>query len=254
MPWLAGTLASFFPPGQGNSLIYQLAGLLRPGVTLVIDPLVSLVDDQERRLVQDGVDRVVGLTSSKISTGELRDRAYQAIADGDALIVFLTPERLQTVAFREALGHAAERRTVNLAVIDEAHCVSEWGHDFRTAYLRVGRNLRQLTRGHLDDVAPPLLALTGTAKPRGLRDVLVELQAPDGEMIVLRPSSFDRTNLSYEVLMGSRARLETKDFGRRSPSASPRRSNAVWYALVNSTDPGLAPVSSSYPTSITSSA
>ncbi len=189
------------PTGAGKSLIYQIAGLLRPGVTIVIDPLVSLVDDQERRLVEDGVDRVVGLTASKVGTGELREAAYQAVADGDALVVFLTPERLQTEAFREALASAAVRRTVNLAVIDEAHCVSEWGHDFRTAYLRVGRNVRLLSRGH-DDIAPPLLALTGTASPAVLRDLLVELQSPSREMVVVRPTTFDRPNLSYEVLSG----------------------------------------------------
>ncbi|GAB2644406.1 hypothetical protein GCM10027270_35270 [Nocardioides ginkgobilobae] len=190
------------PTGAGKSLIYQLAGLLHPGVTLVIDPLISLVDDQERRLVADGVDRVIGLTGARQNTGEAREAAYNAVSSGDALVVFLTPERLQIQAFRDALGAAAASRRINLCVIDEAHCVSEWGHDFRTAYLRVGRNLRHLCSSD-DDIPPPLLALTGTASPAVLRDVLIELQQANRDMTVLRPSSFDRANLTYEVLLAT---------------------------------------------------
>lgn len=189
------------PTGAGKSLIYQVAGLLSPGVTLVIDPLVSLVDDQERRLIHDGIDRVVGLTGRGLSTTAAREAAFEAVSSGDVLFAFLTPERLQTQQFRDALGKAAETCTINLAVIDEAHCVSEWGHDFRTAYLRVGRNVRLLSRGP-DDRPPPVLALTGTASPGVLRDVLTELQAQGRPMTVVRPASFDRPNLSYEVLTG----------------------------------------------------
>lgn len=189
------------PTGAGKSLIYQVAGLLRPGVTLVIDPLVSLVEDQVRRLVDDGVDRVTGLTGSNANSSLKRETAYSTVADGDSLIAFLTPERLQTQAFRDALEHAAETRTVNLVVIDEAHCVSEWGHDFRTAYLRVGRTIRRCSRG-MDDRDPPLLALSGTASPAVLRDVLLELEDENRPMTLVRPGTFDRPNLSYEILPG----------------------------------------------------
>lgn len=197
------------PTGAGKSLIYQVAGLLRPGITLIVDPLVSLVDDQERRLRQDGVDRVTALTSARLSSREIRDQAYEAVSDGDSLVIFLTPERLQIQAFRDALGRAAVERSVGLAVIDEAHCVSEWGHDFRTAYLRVGRNIRLLSRGN-DDREPPLIALTGTASPAVLRDVLVELEHADRPMAVLRPDSFDRPNLSYQVLAGPQSDWESR--------------------------------------------
>lgn len=189
------------PTGAGKSLIYQIAGLLRPGVTLVIDPLVSLVDDQEHRLRADGIDRVIGLHSGKVANEADRDNAYQEVASGDSLIVFLTPERLQVQSFRDALAQAAEEQMVNLAVIDEAHCVSEWGHDFRTAYLRVGRNVRWLSR-RWDDVDPPLLALTGTASPAVLRDLQNELAWGERPFEVLRPETFDRPNLSYELLVG----------------------------------------------------
>lgn len=199
---LAGTDACvLLPTGAGKSLIYQMAGLLRPGATLVIDPLTSLIDDQERRLREDGIDRAVGIHGGKTTSASERDRLYREIARGDALFAFLTPERLQIEGFRTALASAAELRSINLAVIDEAHCVSEWGHDFRTAYLRVGRNVRLLSRG-LNDLAPPLLALTGTASPAVLRDVLLELEAEPETMRVLRPSTFDRPNLSYAVSVG----------------------------------------------------
>jgi ATP-dependent DNA helicase RecQ len=198
------------PTGAGKSLIYQLAGLLKPGVTLVVDPLVSLIDDQERRLREDGVDRVTGLHSGRLSKPEERDATYSAIADGDNLVVFLTPERLQIGAFREALLRAAEAHQVNLAVVDEAHCVSEWGHDFRTAYLRVGRNARKLCTDP-DGNVPPLLALTGTASPGVLRDVLRELEQPKGpSMQLVRPDSFDRPNLSYQVIEGDEASWQSR--------------------------------------------
>lgn len=192
------------PTGAGKSLIYQVAGLLQPGVTLVIDPLVSLVDDQERRLLAVGVDRVVGIHARKTSKAADRDAVYASVASGDALIVFHTPERLQSQAFRDALAEAVRATTVNLVVVDEAHCVSEWGHDFRTAYLRLGRNVRLLTRRETDDRPPPMLALTGTASPAVLRDVLLELEAdsPTG-MEILKPATFDRPNLTYEVSLGS---------------------------------------------------
>lgn len=187
------------PTGTGKSLIYQLAGLLQPGTTLVVDPLVSLIDDQHRRLVEDRVDRVVGLHSGRVGSADERDAIHAAIADGEALFVFLTPERLQNQGFRDALGAAARHHTINLAVVDEAHCVSEWGHDFRTAYLRVGRNLRGLCRGD-DDVEPQVLALTGTASPAVLRDMLRELEAPGRSMVVESPVTFDRSELSYAIV------------------------------------------------------
>lgn len=199
---LAGVDACvLLPTGAGKSLIYQMAGLLRPGATLIIDPLTSLVDDQERRLREDGIDRVVAIHGGKTASATERDRLYREVARGDALFAFLTPERLQIDGFRKALGNAAERQSINLAVIDEAHCVSEWGHDFRTAYLRVGRNVRFLSRGR-DDLPPPLLALTGTASPAVLRDVLIELETSPEDMRILRPASFDRPNLSYAVSVG----------------------------------------------------
>ncbi len=190
------------PTGAGKSLIYQLAGLLQPGITLIVDPLVSLIDDQERRLRVDGVDRVTALHRQRLSRGSQRDAAYMAVSSGNSIFAFLTPERLQNQTFRDSLSAVAQAQVINLVVVDEAHCVSEWGHDFRTAYLRLGRNLRRLTAG-TDGQHPALLALTGTASPAVLRDIIRELEGPNRSMEVQRPASFDRPNLAYHIVRGT---------------------------------------------------
>jgi ATP-dependent DNA helicase RecQ len=192
-----GDACVLLPTGAGKSLIYQMAGMLRPGVTLVIAPLRSLIDDQERRLRELGIDRVVGLHSGKgLSTAE-RAEIQRAIGYGESVVVLVAPERLQIAGFREQLQKAAGAHLVNLAVVDEAHCVSEWGHQFRTSYLKLGRNLRQLCKS-LAGQSPPILALTATASPRVLNDLMWELGLEAAEPGVLhRPSTFDRPNLQY---------------------------------------------------------
>lgn len=186
------------PTGSGKSLIYQLAGLVTPGTTVVIDPLVSLIDDQERRLIRDGIDRVAPMHSGRMARPGERDRVLGSMARGDALFVLATPERFQSQRFRTHLETAARQRLVNFVVVDEAHCVSEWGHDFRTSYLRLARNLRKRC-ADTEGQAPPLLALTGTASPAVLRDVLRELEIADDPGSLLRPASHDRRNLTYDV-------------------------------------------------------
>ena len=195
-----GDACVLLPTGYGKTLIYQMAGLLRPGISLVVAPLKSLIDDQERRLRELGIDRVAGFHSGRdLGAGE-REELHRAVANGDRLFVLVAPERLQIAEFRDALREAATERLVNLAVVDEAHCVSEWGHQFRTSYLRLGRNLRRLCAA-FDDVPPPILALTGTASPAVLRDVLIELgMDPDEPGILHRPSSFDRPNLHFRFV------------------------------------------------------
>lgn len=198
-----GDCCVLLPTGAGKSLIYQLAGLLRPGVTLIIAPLQSLIDDQERRLVESGVDRVTAIHGGRRVTRDQRVAVQQAVGRGESVFVLVTPERLQIEEFRKYLREASRKHLVNLAVVDEAHCVSEWGHQFRTSYLKLGRNLRQFC-ADLDGVAPPILALTATASPRVLTDMLDELGLDRAEPGVLhRPASFDRPNLNYRVIAGT---------------------------------------------------
>jgi ATP-dependent DNA helicase RecQ len=198
------------PTGAGKSLIYQLAGLLLPGVTLVVDPIVALMDDQTRSLAAQGIDRVLGISSHQVQAGfgaELLAR----IGAGDTHFVFVAPERLQQQSFRDALGQLSATTMVNLAVVDEAHCVSEWGHDFRTAYLRLGSVLRRVCKDG-GGQPPPLLALTGTASRSVLRDVLFELEIDAGASphTMIRPGSFDRPELTFEISVGDSTSSEAR--------------------------------------------
>ena len=180
--------AVLLPTGAGKSMIYQIAGLCMPGRTLIVDPLVALIEDQILSLGRHGMDRAVGITASANRLGEA----------ADAHFVFVAPERLQRQTFRDELTERGRVLPVNLAVIDEAHCVSEWGHDFRTAYLNFGKVLRRCCDGALG--SPPLLALTGTASRAVLTDVLFQLGIVNThEHTLVRPVSFDRPELSYHV-------------------------------------------------------
>ncbi len=191
--------AVLLPTGAGKSLIYQLAGLVLPGRTLVVDPLIALMEDQVEGLRAHGIDRVAAISAFKIQQGQ-REALLDDVASGYALFVFVSPERLQQRAFRSTLRSLSHTSLINLAVVDEAHCVSEWGHDFRTSYLNLGNTLRSVCRDAAD-TPPPILALTGTASRAVLRDVLIELGIErDSERSVVRPRSFDRPELRFNIL------------------------------------------------------
>ena len=190
------------PTGAGKSIIYQLAGLLMPGLTVVVDPINALIEDQLETLRKYGIDRTDGITKD-IQPAEQR-RLLRRIARGQYFFIFNSPERLQTPRFRAALRELAQTSLVNLAVIDEAHCVSEWGHQFRPAYLHLGKNLRELAQGDTDGGPPPILALTGTASRAVLRDMLTDLKIDRGRSdALLRPTSFDRPELRHRIVRTS---------------------------------------------------
>ncbi len=186
------------PTGAGKSLIYQVAGLCLPGRTVVIDPLVALIDDQILGLNGHGIDRVVGITRDTTAAG-LTDSLLSSVGDADAYFILVAPERLQMHKFRSALRELSNTTPINLAVVDEAHCVSEWGHQFRTSYLNLGSTIRR-TCADPHGSPPPILALTGTASRAVLKDVLfqlgVEEKTPNS---IVRPQSFDRPELSYRI-------------------------------------------------------
>lgn len=193
-----GNCAVLLPTGGGKSLIYQLAGLLLPGRTLVVDPLVALMEDQIRGLMIHGVDRVVAIAYRY--DREDQEELLRKVKSGDALFVFVQPERLQKSSFRAALRSLAQSSVVNLAVIDEAHCVSEWGHNFRLSYLTLGKTIRQVCRD-ASGLMPPIVALTGTASRAVLRDVLIQLEVTaEDEYGVIKPNSFDRPELRMWVI------------------------------------------------------
>src|SRR5262245_20964034 len=170
------------PTGSGKSLCYQLPALALPGLTLVVSPLIALMKDQVDQLNQLGLPAT--LINSTVSREQQRSRLEQAIA-GRIKLLYVAPERFQNDEFRTGL----KRANVNLFAVDEAHCISLWGHDFRPDYLRLRQAIRELD-------SPSVLALTATATPAVRRDILSQLGIEGAAQVV---SGFDRPNLYLEV-------------------------------------------------------
>ena len=170
------------PTGSGKSLCYQLPALLLPGRTVVVSPLIALMKDQCEALAERGIEAVQ--LNSAIGSEESKS-AEAAIADGSARIVMTTPERLQDPDFIELLA----AHPVSLLAVDEAHCISQWGHDFRPAFLEIAAALPRLGR-------PTVLALTATAHEDVARDICAQLGVPAAGVI---NASAHRPNLDLRV-------------------------------------------------------
>lgn len=171
------------PTGGGKSLCYQVPALLLPGLTVVISPLISLMKDQVDALSARGLPAT--FINSTLSSNEVADRFARA-AHGEFKLVYLAPERFD-------VGRAGERLRamgVSLLAVDEAHCISEWGHDFRPSYLRIHQVREQLG-------APPTVALTATATAEVRRDIVRQLALSNPETVI---TGFDRRNLHYHVV------------------------------------------------------
>ncbi|MCA1615220.1 MAG: ATP-dependent DNA helicase, partial [Acidobacteria bacterium] len=198
------------PTGAGKSLCYQLPALHLAGTTVIVSPLISLMKDQVDKLGEAGVD-AAQLNSSL--TARERSTEMERIEGDESDFIFTTPERLTDPAFLETLA----KNRIDFVVIDEAHCISEWGHDFRPAYLALGEAVRQLG-------SPPVLALTATATDEVVRDIEKQLRLR--RMRLIRTGIY-RPNLRLEV---ARVANEVEKRGRLAQLFRESEGTGIVYA------------------------
>jgi ATP-dependent DNA helicase RecQ len=180
-------LLAIMPTGAGKSLCFQLPALLKPGLTVVVSPLISLMQDQVDALQDNGIGAT--FLNSSLAFAEVRSRET-AILEGKIKLVYVAPERLLSEKFSHFLDIVSTKIGIDAFAIDEAHCVSEWGHDFRPEY----RQLMQLRQKYAD---VPMFALTATATKRVREDIIQQLGLRQPG---IHTASFNRPNIYYEVL------------------------------------------------------
>jgi ATP-dependent DNA helicase RecQ len=174
------------PTGGGKSLTYQLPAMLLPGLTVVVSPLIALMQDQVHRLQLHGIPAAC-ITS--ISSEQERINGMRAALSNHVKLLYVAPERLMSRSFLAQLDQIEKNVGLSLIAVDEAHCVSEWGHDFRPEYRQLGQLRARYPHAYM-------LALTATATERVRADILVQLQLRDP---LVHVASFNRPNLYYEV-------------------------------------------------------
>jgi ATP-dependent DNA helicase RecQ len=192
-----------FPTGKGKSLCFQLPALCMQGVGVVVSPLVALMRDQVEELKELGIS--AGALWSEQDQSDAAD-VKRRLRSGDLKLLYVTPERVASGGLQSMLG----RDGISLIAVDEAHCISVWGNNFRKDYLALGR---------LKEMFPsiPVIALTATADPHTQRDILKLLNLEDAAVFV---DSFDRQNISYEIALRSNARAQLLDFLKRHEGES----------------------------------
>ena len=205
----SGDAFVLMPTGGGKSLCYQLPALHRPGMAIVVSPLISLMKDQVDALLGNGVK--AAMYNSTLNQHEAREVLRQ-LHGGELDLLYVAPERMMNPGFIQSL----ENVEIALIAVDEAHCVSQWGHDFRPEYAALG-DLRQ----HFPEV--PLIALTATADPHTREDIVNVLGLPNAPRFI---TSFDRPNIRYSVLEKHRPQSQLRRFLARRQNES-----GIVYAL-----------------------
>jgi ATP-dependent DNA helicase RecQ len=198
-----GDAFALLPTGGGKSLCFQLPALLRPGLTVVVSPLIALMKDQVDAMQSAGI--AATFLNSTLKPDESR-RRLAGLHRGQFVLLYVAPERLMLSGFLEDL----QKWNVNLIAIDEAHCISEWGHDFRPEYRQISR-LRALFPN------VPMMALTATATTRVREDIVKQLQLRAPQCFV---ASFNRPNLTYRVIARSKPTAQVLEFLRARPRDS----------------------------------
>src|SRR5581483_8631854 len=194
---------ALLPTGGGKSLCFQLPALARPGLTVVVSPLIALMKDQVDWLQAGGVPAT--FLNSSLASGESRPR-LRGLHNGEYRLLYVAPERLMLAGFLEDL----QKWSVSLFAIDEAHCISEWGHDFRPEY-------RQISTLRERFPSVPFMALTATATGRVRTDIVTQLHLREPQIYV---ASFNRPNLTYRVQAKSKAYEQVLAFVRARPKES----------------------------------
>jgi ATP-dependent DNA helicase RecQ len=197
-----GSCLVLMPTGGGKSLCYQIPALLRPGIALVVSPLIALMKDQVEALNANGIGAAY-INSSQ--TNAAQDQVWADCQKGRIKLLYLAPEKILSGYTRQAL----EQLPVSLIAIDESHCISSWGHDFRPEY-------RQLIQIRQWFPQVPVMALTATADRVTRKDILQQLGIPDSPVY---HSSFDRPNLSLKVMPGVDRNKQIVDFVKRRPGS-----------------------------------